>query len=135
MKLYIAAPFSWRDSIKEYATKLSVSGIEITSSWIEETVPVNVTLDQLDDEYHVATATTDVQDIDRSDVVAVFTIDPLGPPKPRGGRHWETGYAYGRGKEVIVIGPRENIFHYLPGIQQFDTKEEAAQYLHKRNLN
>ena len=75
-----------------------------------------------------------VRDIEQADLLAIFTIDPLGPAKPRGGRHWETGFARGLGKEVVVIGPRENIFHFLPEVKQFDSKEDAKQYLYSRSI-
>lgn len=135
MNVYIAAPFSWKDEINDYATELRSLGINVTSSWLEEKADPKCTLDQFQDSYHEEIAAVDVRDIDAAQVVAVFTIDPLGPPKPRGGRHWETGYAYGRNKEVIVIGPKENIFHYLSDVKTFGTKEEAKKYLYQRSLN
>lgn len=39
----------------------------------------------------------------------------------RGGRHFELGYAYAKGKLCVILGPRENTFHYLPGILRFQS--------------
>lgn len=135
MKCYVAAPFSWKDEIKKYTLELEALGIESTASWVYEEAEPNSTLDQFPEEQHREIAAIDVRDINRADIVVVFTIDPLGPPLPRGGRHWETGYAYGRGKEVVVVGPYENIFHYLGDVKRFDTKKAATDYLYQRSLN
>lgn len=135
MRVYLAGPYSWQKEIKKFALELVALGIESTASWLYESASPNSTLNQFPDSEHQEHALDDMRDIDRADVVAVFTIDPLGPPKPRGGRHWETGYAYGRGKEVVVVGPKENLFHYLETVKQFDTKEQAKDYLYKRSLN
>jgi hypothetical protein len=34
----------------------------------------------------------------------------------RGGRHFETGYAYRAGIPVILVGPVEHAFHHLDGV-------------------
>ena len=135
MRVYLAGPFSWKDALKTYSLELNEMGIEVTSSWLDEEASPDSTLDQFSTEHNQKIANIDVADIERADVVAVFTINPLGPPKPRGGRHWETGYAQGRGKEVIIIGPKENIFHYLDNVKQFDGRLEAKQYLYRRSVN
>ncbi len=32
----------------------------------------------------------------------------------RGGRHVEAGYALAKGKYLVLVGPRENVFYSLP---------------------
>ena len=135
MLVYIAAPFSYKDDLKSFRAELEERRIEVTSRWLDECAAPTATLDQFPDDYHLDTTNTDINDINRCNVLVLFTIDPLGPPKPRGGRHWETGYAYAKGKEIVIIGPRENIFHYLPDVKVFSTKTEALYYLYKRSLN
>jgi nucleoside 2-deoxyribosyltransferase len=135
LKVYVAGPYSWRDRIKEFILELEVIGIESTASWIYEEASPAATLDQFSDIQNQKTALIDVQDIQRADVIVVFTIDPLGPSMPRGGRHWETGYAYALGKEVVLVGPKENIFSFLPDVIQFSSQELAKTYLYKRSLN
>lgn len=39
----------------------------------------------------------------------------------RGGRHVEFGMALAMDKRLVVVGPRENVFHLLPAVEQFDT--------------
>jgi hypothetical protein len=37
----------------------------------------------------------------------------------RGGRHVEFGMAYAWGKRLIVVGPREHVFHALPLVEHY----------------
>jgi hypothetical protein len=56
-----------------------------------------------------------------ADAVIIFTEIPNATPAT-GGRHVEFGLALAQGKRVIVVGPRENVFHYLlPDSQIFAT--------------
>jgi hypothetical protein len=41
------------------------------------------------------------------------------------GKAVETGVALGVGARRILVGPRSNIFHYLPGWTRVNTVEEA----------
>ena len=47
-----------------------------------------------------------------ADAVIVFTEMP-NSVLATGGSHVEFGLALAQGKRVIVVGPRENVFHYL----------------------
>ena len=51
-----------------------------------------------------------------ADVVISFTSVGGG----KGGRHVEFGYGLGLGKKMIVVGPRENVFHTLPQIEHYE---------------
>jgi hypothetical protein len=93
---------------------LEEAGIEITSRWLQEKEPLNSQMGQHTDAFYLETATDDIEDIDRADAVLFFSEDPL-VGLPRGGRHVEFGYALGTRKSIAVIGPKENVFHYLKG--------------------
>jgi hypothetical protein len=54
-------------------------------------------------------AQRDYDDIDQVDVVINFTQD-RGSLQRGGGRFVEVGYAVGKGKPVITVGPIENLF-------------------------
>ena len=47
-----------------------------------------------------------------ADTVIIFTEIP-NTILATGGRHVEFGLALAQGKRVIIVGPRENVFHYL----------------------
>lgn len=53
-----------------------------------------------------------IEDICRCDMFVLFTTGEFA----RGGRHFETGLAYGLGKRIIVVRPVEHVFHSLPNV-------------------
>lgn len=125
--------------MKEYAEELKQLGVEVTARWFDETVPHTVTMADLPDKYHEETALIDLYDIDRADALVLFAGTPNDYANiavgalARGGRHVELGYALATDKDVIVCGPKENVFHHLPQIKQFDTWEQTKDYLTNAN--
>jgi len=128
MKVYLAAQYPWKDTITKYAEQLRANGIEVTSSWLEEPHAPNTKLQQLPDEQHTYYAMNDLNDVDRSDMLVLFSVDP-STAVPRGGRHVEFGYALGKRMPVIVVGPKENIFHYLPCVRHVANFESLLNLL------
>ena len=128
MKLYLAAQYGWRDSIKEHAKKIESIGIEVTSSWLNERKEPQSELTELTPRFLREHAIIDVRDIDKADGIVLFTVNPTTPTK-RGGRHVEFGYALGLGKKLIICGPHENIFHYLPEVVICETFDDLLKYL------
>jgi len=155
MKVYIASMFSDKDRVQRRVEELANLGIVCTSRWANESVPHNVTIKDLPDEYHRETAMADIEDILNSDKVvltvpsAEMLVDVTVGASSRGGRHFESGFMYGLiiaqmleggrpTRELIVLGKKENVFHYLdgigdtarlPAIRQFDTWEQVVSYL------
>jgi hypothetical protein len=75
-------------------------------------------------------AEDDLADVEACDMLIAFTEPPRAAGgRNRGGRHVELGIAIGQGKLIAIVGPRENLFCWLPEITQFDTWEEALAYL------
>jgi nucleoside 2-deoxyribosyltransferase len=119
MKIYLAARYSRRDELRQYKTLLEAEGIEVTSRWLNEKEPLDSQMGQHTDEFYVETATIDIEDVEKADLVLFFAEDPL-VGWVRGGRHVEFGYALGIGKSIAVVGPKENVFHYLPQFSKFN---------------
>lgn len=69
-------------------------------------------------------ASDDWQDVTSAELVINFTEPPRSSAN-RGGRHVEYGIALALGKRVIVVGHRENIFHWLPQVEFVETWEAA----------
>ncbi len=137
MKVYLAAQYSWKDRLKKYAEELAAANIECTSSWLNEKYAADATLQTIPtDAERVKYAMADLIDINSSDVMVLFTVDPE-TPVVRGGRHFEAGYAFalmitgylGGAPKLVVCGPRENIFYYLPQITVIPTWEATLEYL------
>lgn len=128
MKIYLAAQYSWRDKLKEYARILERKNIEVVSAWLKETKDVKEELTTYTNAYAKDHAQMDLDDIQEADILVLFTISPTDVSK-RGARHFEAGYAYALGKKVIICGPKENIFYYIGDILQYDDFEDVVDYL------
>jgi hypothetical protein len=155
MKVYIASMFSDKERVKSRAVELAKMGIVCTSRWADEAVPHNASMKDLPVEYHRETAVADIEDILEADKIVLtvpspeMLVDATVGSSSRGGRHFESGFAYGLifdqmreggqpTRELIVLGKKENVFHHLdgigstsvlPAIRQFETWEEVKNYL------
>lgn len=104
MNVYIAGPNAGRRTAIGVMHLLEAHGHTVTSTWLRQ-------LDELDD----AHARLDLADVDRADALVALNFKAwqhLGS----GGRYVEFGYAIARGKRLIVVGERSNIFHYLSDV-------------------
>jgi hypothetical protein len=167
MKVYIASNFADKDRVKARGEELAAIGIECTSRWALETAPHNCKITDGTSDYLRETAVFDLQDIIAADKVVLTVPTPeqlmnLTPHQmSRGGRTFESGLIYGlilsmymgmggkafdaysiesRGckAELIVMGEKENVFHFLdgtgvaadfPAVVVIPTWEEVKQYL------
>ena len=128
MKIYLAAQYSWREHIKECARELEALGFTVTSSWLRERKDPQTDLGELDGRFLREHAEADERDIQAADCVISFTVAPTKRTK-RGGRHVEFGLGRALGKLMVVCGPKENIFHSLQGVRQFDNFEMVKEFL------
>ena len=123
MNIYLAARYPRREEVAGYALELEEAGHTVTSRWLsgdDELIenagefPSGAGLIGLED----------LDDIASAEVLIAFTENPvLVPTLPaaaRGGRHVEFGYAVAQKKQLIIVGPTENIFHTLSSIRRFD---------------
>jgi nucleoside 2-deoxyribosyltransferase len=99
----------------EWEKRLVPHGFEITSRWIRGNHEMDISVHENELERKKENrrfANEDVEDIDSADVVVVFSPrENFG--QGRGGRHWETGYAWGSKRWVVLVGEQENVFHHL----------------------
>lgn len=122
MKIYIAAPYAARSLARVVVEQLIQSGHIVTSTWITSTrdiVPgtVGPTNDLSHDEV-AEHADGDFFDIEKSDVLLMLSSEFVAMNDPdvpaewlhTGGRHVESGYAWGKGREVHILGAAENVF-------------------------
>jgi hypothetical protein len=112
-QIYLSSEISRKLELRAYAEILKKAGYGISSNWVFQ--------DEGEDRKEFRRyAERDVEDINCSDELVVFTS---GDTK-RSGHHVETGIAIGLDINVIVVGPLLNVFHYLEGVDHFDTVEE-----------
>lgn len=137
MKVYLAAPYGSRETIRDYAAQLRRIGFTVTSSWLDEQHEINagtqgaaVALSQEQVSQH---AFDDLRDVDRSDLFVLFTAAAVGV-EGGGGRHVETGYFVAkRGTaHTIVVGEPENIFHRMTSVTRVPDWHEAVIELSAR---
>lgn len=139
MRVYLAGPYAKREQLRAYGEELTRVGFTVCSSWLEETHEINAgTVDsaaELTDEAVDKHAVEDLVDVQRSDLLVVFTAKSLGLTRDEafsGGRHVETGYALALGKPVVVVGDPENVFHRLSRVTVVPTWHEAVLELSAR---
>ena len=112
--IYLAARYSRLCELQGYQSDLEILGHLVTSRWINGS-----------HEGSLETGSAKFAQEDRDDLIAAdWVISFAEPPRTfnsRGGRHVEFGMALALGKRVIVVGYRENVFHYLPEVEFFET--------------
>ena len=125
MKVYLAAMYKWMDRMKVEREKFRHFGFDVTAQWIDNTEDAK--------ERHDA-AQMDLEDIDRADVLVLYTLDH-GTMFSSGGRMVEFGYALAQRKWVIVVGDRENVFCHLNYVCVVPTTEDAINVLLDLRMN
>lgn len=128
LKIYLAAMYSWRDRIRQYADELQALGFDVTSSWLRERANPKIELTDVSPAFLRQHAKNDREDLLSSDAIVLFTVRPTRRTK-RGGRHTEFGMAITAGKLLLILGPRENVFHYLPEVNQFEDFAAVKTFL------
>ena len=118
MKIYLAARYSRMEELRGYADELVAAGHVVTSRWINggNGIPETADVDMESQRF----ALEDYRDLSAADTVISWTEPPRVESTARGGRHVEFGLALAMGKRLLVVGPRENLFHTMPNVHQFD---------------
>jgi hypothetical protein len=121
MKIYLAARYSRNLEMQGVRDILEALEHEITSRWIDchaGKYLTSFTPEHLnnDPEYCSALAQHDLEDLIAAEMVVSFTDEKGGG---KGGRHVEFGYALALGKRVLLVGPRENVFHTMPQVEHY----------------
>lgn len=152
MKIYLASRYSRREELCGYREQLQAEGHEVTSRWLngkhqisDAGVPISDSGEALvegDDgsSTHCAAqlrqhfAAEDIEDVQAAECIVSFT-EPPRSGHSRGGRHVEFGIGLGLAMAgetpplLIVVGHRENLFHWLPCVAFYATWEEALSEL------
>jgi hypothetical protein len=120
-KFYLAARYSRYDEMCGVRDVLEGLGHEVTSRWVDRhngTLPQSIPPNRLNGDPGSCApfALNDLSDMVVADAVVSFTSRDGGG---KGGRHVEFGWALAAGKRVIVVGPREHVFHTLPQVEWY----------------
>lgn len=127
---YLSSSFNNKDEMKRIAEELKKKDVNVISTWINGG-PDYHRMVEGDVQHNNALGDEDISQIEDCDVFVAFTTNAGG----KGGRHFELGYAIAVSKHrntrgpatpaIILVGPRENVFHYHNYIDvHFETVEE-----------
>lgn len=141
MKIYLAARYSRRLELCGYRTELEALGHTVQARWLNgehqlsnEGTPIGESGEALVEagacdeaaKLRARFALDDWEDVNAAQCVISFTEAPRSSAN-RGGRHVEYGIGLANKARVIVVGHRENIFHWLPQVEFCETWAEALE--------
>ena len=137
-RVYLAASYGRKDEVREYAYQLVKLGYTITSRWLTDNheIPSALEVEAARDSIPLSGsefACKDVEDVKSANILVMFSESPTSGVS-RGGRHVEFGLAMAWEKKIVVVGPRENVFHtlspnqYKPGIKHYKDWREGYLY-------
>lgn len=156
MILYFASRYGRRQELVQYKHELESRGIyQVNSRWLTgnhhlgpNMLPLVNDLDPYvelsGDEGYAAREKLlqeDLEDILNADGIVCFTEHPRSEHS-RGGRHVKLGVVLGCNlyaervamswsrKQIVVVGPKENLFYFHMDIIQFPTWEQCYRELH-----
>lgn len=125
ISIYLASRFARGDELDGYGLEAAEHGLTVTSRWHSgQHGDPNVDSD-LNDPAMPRYAAEDIVDLRRADAVVSFTEGGGG----KGGRHVEFGMGLALGKRLVLVGPREHVFHTHPSVEQYDAWPEALAAL------
>ncbi len=127
MKIYLAARYSRAAEMRKARQRIENADHTVTSTWIDQKSE-EIPLDTLNANptAHAQYALRDLYDLLDSEAVISFTSIRGGG---RGGRHIEFGIALHSNKRLIIIGPRENVFHTLLAVDVYPDLDNALRAL------
>ncbi len=150
MRIYLASRYSRREELCEYRKQLEAMGHDVQARWlngehqldnagtpigengaalVEGQLRSGEQLSENERTERAAALRTKFAQDDWEDCMAAelqinFTEAPRSSAN-RGGRHVECGIALAQCIRVIIVGHRENIFHWLPQVEFVETWEQA----------
>jgi hypothetical protein len=126
--VYFAARYARLPELNRCRAELEALGFEVTSRWL--TVAAREPGADYNEEEWRTLAIIDQEDVLAADTVVCFAEEQGAGGN--GGRHIEVGMALALGKQVILVGRREHIFHRLPEVTVVDSWPEALRLLAQR---
>ena len=118
--IYLASRFRDHPLMREWRDQLTTRGYEVSSRWINP--------GDHEGEDRSRFAREDMADVRRANVM-ISRSDPAFFRSGRGGRHVEFGLALAWGMRIILVGERENVFHWMPGVELAATFDDALVVL------
>ena len=122
LSVYLSGRFARKDELSVWRDALEVDGFSSCTRWLDG-----------EPQDMAAIAAMDEADVRGCDILIAASEEPVEhspyPFASRGGRHIETGMALALGRLVVVVGPREPVFHHLARVIVFPSWPEARAKL------
>ena len=130
--VYLAAHYSRKHEVKRAARDLEYVNVKVSSTWHREHLAADSSLLDSTSAYNRRSARRDLSELEKSTHLVFFSLHP-DILFSRGGHCVEYGVALALHKKIIVIGPHQHVFCYLPGTKFFPSWLEAFPWL-RENL-
>lgn len=131
MKIYLASQWVNRHELRRFKGGLIYHGHYVTSRWIDRE-------ERPDDFTQEANRAREIANEDLYDLEAADTLLLYAENNPntrnRGGLYVEFGIAMALGKRLFIIGPRTNVFTYLPEVQVWDSFNDFLRDLATKSI-
>jgi hypothetical protein len=145
MQFYLASRYKRREELCKYREELLELGHTVEARWLDGSHQISDKGTPIGDGGEAMVEATgghgkegeklmekfardDIEDVCFADAVINFTEPPRSEAN-RGGRHVEYGIALALKKRLIIVGYRENLFHWVPFAEFYQTWEEAKKNL------
>ena len=125
MNIFIASHS--QEAARHLMERLNGEGYVVVARWIKNDSKFGHGIHSYTDSERAAIAEMDEADVRAADVL-VLIAEAEGRTVP-GGKHVETGIALALSKPVVVLGRRENIFHWHPRVAIVHSVEQLLQVL------
>lgn len=120
MRIYLAAPWVFKDEAARAGALLESAGHIITKKWWEHReVPGYIHPPDVSNDELMFQAAEDLAGVFNAQVMVLLNFAVSE------GKAVETGLALAYGTPIIVVGVRSNLFHYLPGVTFAKSIEEV----------
>lgn len=123
MKIYLAASFDSRFTLRPIRDQLWKMGHDVVSTWLDESVPPPGMSTEV---FNRKLGLKDLAESASADLVIVDLLEP----STTGGRYVEYGLALGRFQRQMVwlVGLAQGVFHYLAD-ERFNSWDECLAHL------
>jgi hypothetical protein len=105
--------------MKQRRSIMQLAGYTVQSAWIDEVCPSDA---KASEALMAANAAKDFYECVTCDCMIVF-------PGKGAGHHTEFGIALALGKTLVVVGEKNNIFHYMDGVLHFYDLDDLMEAL------
>lgn len=127
MIIYFAASYASIERMRKLRDRINSDQDEVNSRWLDGGEqglhPEEIETERLQ---AIQGARMSMRDIENANLVAVFT----DVPSTTGGLHFEMGYAMGRHKYIVLVGPMTTVFCAHPRIlEDFATDDEFVNWV------